>query len=65
MSERWEALLSIDAVAGRLDVSPYTVRRMISRGDLKAVRVGRLIRVRPADLERAMRPVTSLAGGNA
>jgi excisionase family DNA binding protein len=37
--------LSIAEVAVRLDVSEKTVRRMIERGDLRAHRVGRLIRV--------------------
>lgn len=44
------ALLTIDEVAQRLKVSPSTVRRLIRRGGLKTVRLGRLIRVRPADL---------------
>ena len=44
------ALLRLDEVAERLSVSPSTVRRLIRRGDLKAVRIGRLLRVRPADL---------------
>ena len=44
------ALLRLDEVAERLSVSLSTVRRLIYRGDLKAVRIGRLLRVRPADL---------------
>lgn len=58
-------LLTLEQVAERLNCSIYTARRMVSRGELKAVRVGRLIRIKPSDLERAMRPVTVLAGGNA
>ncbi|WP_430867386.1 helix-turn-helix domain-containing protein [Demequina aurantiaca] len=51
--------LTINDVGVVLACSPDTVRRMIARGELKAVRVGkRLIRVRRADLDRAMRPVT-------
>lgn len=54
-----EQHLSLDAVAAELDISPHTVRRMIARGELKAVRVGkRVIRVRRSDLERALQPVT-------
>lgn len=63
-------LLSIGQVAGPnfLNCHPDTVRRMVSRGELKAVRVGpRLIRIRRRDLERAMKPVTRIdlatAGG--
>lgn len=44
------ALLRLDEVASRLKVSMSTVRRLIRRNDLKAVRVGRQLRVRPADL---------------
>lgn len=59
--------LSIDDAAKALDCSRDTVRREISRGNLKAVRFGRLIRIRRADLDKAMRPVTNahtLAGGD-
>jgi|GEM_PF-5209267 len=57
-----DALLSIGEVArDRLHCSEETVRRMISRGELSAVRIGpRMIRIRLRDLERAMRPVTRL-----
>jgi excisionase family DNA binding protein len=44
------ALLRLDEVASRLKVSMSTIRRLIRRNDLKAVRVGRQLRVRPADL---------------
>ena len=44
------ALLTVEDVAQRLKVSPSTVRRLIRRGGLKTVRLGRLIRIRPADL---------------
>lgn len=51
-----------------LHCSQDTVRRMVARGELTAVRIGpRLIRIRRRDLERAMRPVTRIdlvtAGG--
>jgi excisionase family DNA binding protein len=45
-------LLSVDDVAAILAVSSKTVRRMIDRGVLSACRVGRLVRVQRADLER-------------
>mgnify|MGYP003374758872 CR=1 FL=1 len=44
-------LLRVDDVADRLSVAGVTVRRLISRGDLKAIRVGKAIRVRPEDVE--------------
>jgi excisionase family DNA binding protein len=43
--EQPERFLSVADVAVRLGVSEKTVRRMIARGDLRAHRVGRLIRV--------------------
>lgn len=45
-------LLSVDDVAASLSVSSKTVRRMIDRGTISACRVGRLVRVQRADLER-------------
>jgi excisionase family DNA binding protein len=44
--------LSIPQVAALRQVHTDTVRRAIARGDLKAYRVGRQIRIRPQDLER-------------
>ena len=47
-----DALLTIREVARYLKVVPMTVYRMIDRGDLKAVKVGRAWRIRREDLER-------------
>jgi len=44
VNTKWH-VLSVAEVAVRLDVSPKTVRRMIDRGDLRAHRIGRLVRV--------------------
>lgn len=44
-------LLTIDQVCDRLQVSEATVRRLVRDGDLKVVRIGRAIRVRPEDLD--------------
>lgn len=46
-----QQLLKLEEVCDRLKVSMSTVRRLIDRGELVAVRVGRNLRVRPADLE--------------
>ena len=46
------ALLDIDDVSDRLKTSERTVRRYISSGRLKALKVGRLTRIRPVDLEQ-------------
>ncbi len=58
-----DQLLTLEQVAERLNCSTYTVRRMISRGELKASRFGRLIRVHPDDVRRAGRPVTRVEVG--
>lgn len=38
-------LLTIKTVAGRLNVHPTTIHRMINRGELAAYRVGGAIRI--------------------
>jgi excisionase family DNA binding protein len=51
-------LLSVSAVAIELSVSTKTVWRLIWRGALPSCRVGRLVRIRSADLAQfvASRP---------
>ncbi len=44
------ALLSIQEVADRLNLSTKTIRRMIADGRLPSHRIGRSIRVQPGDL---------------
>jgi excisionase family DNA binding protein len=46
-----EAMLTITEVARYLQVVPLTVYRMIDRGDLSAVKVGRVWRIRQQDLQ--------------
>ncbi len=43
-----EQLLTVQEVAELLQVDDSNVRRMVRRGDLKAVRIGGLWRIRPA-----------------
>ncbi len=43
-------LLTPQAVAAHLDVHQRTIRRWIEAGDLAAVRIGTVVRIRPADL---------------
>jgi excisionase family DNA binding protein len=45
-------LLDVPAVARRLDVSEKTVRRLIARGELRAHRIGRLLRISEEELRR-------------
>lgn len=49
--------LSPVEAAVHVGVSHWTIRRMIADGRLRAVRVGRCIRIHPDDLERALKPV--------
>jgi excisionase family DNA binding protein len=45
-------LLDVPAVARQLDVSEKTVRRLIARGELRAHRIGRLLRISEEELGR-------------
>jgi len=42
-------------VADLIHVSVSTVRRLIDRGELRAVHVGRLVRIERAEVERYLR----------
>lgn len=53
--------LTLKEAASLTKSSEKTLRRMIARGELKAYKFGRGIRIKPADLDRVMRPVTPLA----
>jgi excisionase family DNA binding protein len=46
-----DPLMTVGAAAALLHVSTKTVRRLIDRGDLDRVRIGRLVRIRPADIK--------------
>ena len=48
-------LLTLPEVVEALKVSESTVRRRIREGSLKAIRIGRQLRVRPEDLEAFLR----------
>lgn len=54
-------MLTVDQAAKQLNVSPRLVRRLIARGELRAVRISRLIRVPEDALARVGRPVTTAA----
>ena len=43
-------LMTVAEVANHLQVSIRTVRRQIASQELKVVRIGKAVRVRPADL---------------
>ena len=44
-------LLRIEQIAERLSVSRSMAWKIIDQGQLRSVRIGRAVRVRPADLE--------------
>ena len=49
---------AIQAAARRASVSEKTIRRRIDEGVLKAYRVGRLIRLDPLQVDRALDPAS-------
>ena len=51
-----EALMTIRNVAAHVQVSERTIARLVDAGALRAVRIGRTIRFRPADVRDAFRP---------
>jgi len=46
-----ERLLRLDEVADRTQLSPRTVQREVAEGNLSCIRLGRLVRFRPRDVE--------------
>ena len=44
--------LSPESVAAHLDISVQGVRRLIKSGELRAVKLGRLVRIPTAEVER-------------
>ena len=46
------ALLRVDEAAAILQVSSKTVRRLLASGDLRAVRIGRLVRIPLSEIDR-------------
>jgi excisionase family DNA binding protein len=58
-------LLSQQAAAEYLGVTERTIRNYVSRGQLRAYRVGgRLVRVDQADLDELLRPIPTAGGGD-
>lgn len=56
--------LSLAEAAEHLGVAPLTLRRAISRGELRAYRYGKkIIRVRREDLDALLRPIPSARSG--
>jgi excisionase family DNA binding protein len=47
--------LTVSEAAARLQVSAKTIRRLIERGDLPALRIGRLVRIPEESFERFLK----------
>jgi excisionase family DNA binding protein len=58
-----DSFLTVAEVAGLLKLNQQTVRNWIDQGSLPAVRVGRRVRIRRADLERILDEGYSAGGG--
>lgn len=43
--------LTVQALADQLDIAPLTVYRLVKQGKIPAVRIGRSIRFRPAEID--------------
>jgi excisionase family DNA binding protein len=52
VGRRLDPLLTVAEAASLLHVSPRTLRRLTGSGALRALRVGRSVRLRVADIER-------------
>ncbi len=58
-------LVAIDQAAQFLSCNPRTVRRMVSRGEISAFRIGpRLLRVDLSEPENLLRPIPTAGGGD-
>jgi excisionase family DNA binding protein len=55
VQEMPERLLTPEDVADRLQISPKTVRDMLRDGRLKGIKMGKLWRIREADLDAFIR----------
>ncbi|RKS89573.1 excisionase family DNA binding protein [Microbacterium sp. AG790] len=65
MSQHDTPWVPLETAAAHFCLSPDTIRRMITRGELEARRFGpRLIRVRIDDVVAAARPLHYAAGGD-
>ena len=50
--QQLQALLDVFESAELLRVSPYTIRSWIRKGVLRAMKLGRLVRIEPSEVQR-------------
>ena len=62
MTYEQDSFLTVAEVAGILKLNQQTVRNWIDQGSLPAVRVGRRVRIRRADLDRLLAQGATRAG---
>ncbi len=56
-AETWRVMLTVAEAADELAVTERFIRKLISTGQLRAVKVGtRIVRIRRTDLEDLLRP---------
>lgn len=58
-SESQEKYYRVEEIAQMLRVNPRTIRQAINEGELKATRVGRLIRISQQQLDSYLRKFSS------
>jgi excisionase family DNA binding protein len=59
-----ERLLTPEEAAERLSLSPITVGHMLRRGELPGIKMGRLWRLREADLDDYIRALSEARGAS-
>ena len=59
------SVLSLDEAADFLGVHPKTVRRMVDRSEIRGYHLGKLLRFKQEDLDRALVPVEALVPAGA
>lgn len=54
MAEFQERLESVDETANLLSVSPFTIRRLIKNGHLRAIRVSKRVLIPKSEIDRVI-----------
>lgn len=55
-------LLTVEEMAERLRLRPYTIRKKVRAGDLPAIMLGRIIRFDPEQVERWLQKLSRRQG---